>query len=184
MSMSTPAASSADRRRSGRGGTSAKKSYADRDDSEDDQEMWDGVAQWEYDEGNRDGAGSEAGGSDKDSAGVDDVEEEEVEEVESKDATPDHDEEQEEPEEATPPPPKRGRPAKKPAATTTTKLSPTASKPAAAAKQKPKPALVVGRGKVKKVEKKTAPVVEKPRGGKSKAKASKPKDIFDMDDSD
>lgn len=45
--QSTPAASSVDRRRSGRG-ASARKSYADRDDSEDDEEMWEGVAEWEY----------------------------------------------------------------------------------------------------------------------------------------
>ncbi|PQE32263.1 hypothetical protein CJF32_00001018 [Rutstroemia sp. NJR-2017a WRK4] len=44
---------SADRRRSGRD-KSAKKSYIDRDDSEDDEEMWDGVAKWDYydEEGN------------------------------------------------------------------------------------------------------------------------------------
>ncbi|KAL5322879.1 hypothetical protein ACEPPN_010858 [Leptodophora sp. 'Broadleaf-Isolate-01'] len=45
--FSTPDASSVDRRKSGRG-ASARKSYADRDDSEDDKEMWHGVAAWEY----------------------------------------------------------------------------------------------------------------------------------------
>ena len=63
--LSTPAVSSADRRRSGRG-TSAQKSYADRDSSEvsldgssrraitnsvllqDEEEMMEGVSKWKY----------------------------------------------------------------------------------------------------------------------------------------
>ncbi|KAF7857291.1 hypothetical protein EAF04_009532 [Stromatinia cepivora] len=43
----TPAISSAERRKSGRG-TSARKSYIDRDDSEDEDEMLEGVSKWEY----------------------------------------------------------------------------------------------------------------------------------------
>ncbi|RDL34437.1 Uncharacterized protein BP5553_07565 [Venustampulla echinocandica] len=53
--LSTPATSPAERRKSGRS-ASARKSYADRDDSEDDEEMWEGVAQWEYLSGDQEGA--------------------------------------------------------------------------------------------------------------------------------
>ncbi|CZT03551.1 related to SPO76 protein [Rhynchosporium agropyri] len=45
--FSTPDPSLTDRRKSGRA-SSAKKNYADRDDSDDDKEMWDGVTKWEY----------------------------------------------------------------------------------------------------------------------------------------
>ncbi|KAG9237217.1 hypothetical protein BJ875DRAFT_540671 [Amylocarpus encephaloides] len=46
--FSTPASSSqVDRRKSGRG-ASAKKTYAEQDESEADKEMWEGVAEWEY----------------------------------------------------------------------------------------------------------------------------------------
>lgn len=45
--FSTPAPSSTGARRSSRG-TSARKSYADRDSSDDDQEMMEGVAKWVY----------------------------------------------------------------------------------------------------------------------------------------
>ncbi|APA14981.1 hypothetical protein SS1G_13681 [Sclerotinia sclerotiorum 1980 UF-70] len=50
----TPAISSAERRKSGRG-ASARKSYVDRDDSEDEDEMLEGVSKWEYfdNDGNR-----------------------------------------------------------------------------------------------------------------------------------
>ncbi|QSZ30000.1 hypothetical protein DSL72_004518 [Monilinia vaccinii-corymbosi] len=43
----TPAISSAERRKSGRG-ASARKSYIDRDDSEDENEMLEGVSKWVY----------------------------------------------------------------------------------------------------------------------------------------
>ncbi|TGO29237.1 hypothetical protein BPAE_0017g00450 [Botrytis paeoniae] len=51
----TPAISSAERRKSGRGVASAKKSYIDRDDSEDEDEMLEGVSKWDYfdEDGNR-----------------------------------------------------------------------------------------------------------------------------------
>lgn len=51
--------STAERRRSGRGVVAAK-SYADRDDSEDDEEMMGGVSKWEYEDGHvvSDAAGS------------------------------------------------------------------------------------------------------------------------------
>jgi len=52
---STPAASSVDRRKSGRG-ASAAKIYRDRDDSEDDEEMMEGVAEWEYLDGEESGS--------------------------------------------------------------------------------------------------------------------------------
>ncbi|KAK6602439.1 spo76 protein [Botrytis cinerea] len=51
----TPAISSAERRKSGRGIASAKKSYIDRDSSEDEDEMLEGVSKWDYfdEDGNR-----------------------------------------------------------------------------------------------------------------------------------
>lgn len=48
-----------ERRRSGRAAPAARKSYADRDDSEDDEEMLNGVSKWEYDDGRVEGDGDE-----------------------------------------------------------------------------------------------------------------------------
>ncbi|KAI9641533.1 Sister chromatid cohesion protein pds5 [Ciborinia camelliae] len=77
----TPTISSADRRKSGRG-ASARKSYVDRDDDEDEDEMLEGVSKWDY----FDEAGNQM-----------ESEEEEEEEDEEGDAEDEHDAEEEEP---------------------------------------------------------------------------------------
>jgi sister-chromatid-cohesion protein PDS5 len=173
MSMSTPApGSSVDRRRSNRG-ASAKKSYADRDDSEDDEEMWDGVAQWEYIKDSEIGEGrSDVEDSEPEVEPEDIVEEPEDGKHDSLDLDPDEVEE----EAALTPLPARkiGRP---------TKATPSKPSPAAKVVQpKPKPksaALVVGKGKGKQ----TKLVSEKLSSTKGKGKAKeKVKDVFDMDD--
>ncbi|KAM3083145.1 Sister chromatid cohesion protein pds5 [Clarireedia jacksonii] len=73
---------SGDRRRSGRD-RSAKKSYVDRDDSEDDEEMWDGVAKWDYYDEDGNLTRVEGDEEDEDDEG-EEVEEEEAEEEASK----------------------------------------------------------------------------------------------------
>ncbi|KAK0748582.1 armadillo-type protein [Apiosordaria backusii] len=65
---STPkvsAISDANRRRSGRSVAKGNQSYIERDSSEDDEEMLDGVAEWEYEDEN----GQEAGSDDENSNG-------------------------------------------------------------------------------------------------------------------
>lgn len=60
-----------ERRRSGRGVVAKEGvSYADRDSDEDDEEMWDGVAKWEYIKGNGDDERN-ASGSEKEGSGGD-----------------------------------------------------------------------------------------------------------------
>jgi sister-chromatid-cohesion protein PDS5 len=184
--LSPPAPSSAAARRSSRG-TSARKSYADRDSDEDEQEMMGGVAKWKYiDEDSDEQSGDE----------------EDVEEVDEKLSTPQPVEESEpeaEPEpmdEDTPeveeevkptPPRSNGRKAKAPVAsskkntpvvkavtrgTKQTAESPLVSKPKS-------PAMPKIRAK--------APLVSRSKGkdakskGKGKGKAS---DIYDFDDSE
>lgn len=50
----SPAVNDADRRRSGRARKSAASAYVERDSSDDDREMWEGVAKWEYEKGGGD----------------------------------------------------------------------------------------------------------------------------------
>ncbi|KAI9047900.1 hypothetical protein LZ554_007702 [Drepanopeziza brunnea f. sp. 'monogermtubi'] len=102
--FSTPDYSSVDRRKSGRmTALSAKKVYVDRDSSEDDQEMLEGVAQWEY----LDGAAppdSDSDADEKDAEQVDDEMEVDKEEGEEEDEEGEGDEAKKE-EKAPPPEP-------------------------------------------------------------------------------
>ncbi|KAK4198159.1 putative sister chromatid cohesion protein PDS5 [Triangularia verruculosa] len=83
------AISDANRRRSGRSVAQANQSYIERDSSEDDEEMLDGVAEWEYEDGNgEEASGDEAegeNGSDKKKADESGSELSEHEEVEEED---------------------------------------------------------------------------------------------------
>merc|ERR1711964_94105 len=104
--FSTPDASSVDRRKSGRA-ASARKSYADRDDSDDDKEMWHGVAEWEYT--NEDGTriarpATESEAEDEDAMEVDEEAEEEPEEEEEEEETAASPEPEGEKQEASPSP--------------------------------------------------------------------------------
>ncbi|KAE8454103.1 hypothetical protein EG329_005026 [Mollisiaceae sp. DMI_Dod_QoI] len=207
---STPAASSVDRRRSGRG-ASAKKSYADRDDDEDDEEMMDGVASWEY----MDGSGEEEAKDDGSDAGSapEEVEEEEavVSETEAAEPEPEPEPEVEEPEEepepepaeeeeeaeeeieeaeSTPAPATNGKrasrsSAKKPVASAS---KVTKSKPAPRAKTKPKSPIAKAATRARATAK--SPLAKTKKGqnsaakGKGKGKASRTKDVFDMDESE
>ncbi|KAI1104252.1 armadillo-type protein [Jackrogersella minutella] len=155
---SSPAPDSADRRRSGR----SKKSstYVERDSSEDDEDMLEGVAEWDY----YDGRGNRVGDDDDDSSGLSEPEEEPApadEEAEAEEA-PEEDKESElsdiEEDEEAPAPPssppkaangRRGRAAASSPTTSKTKslvsrpavkASAAKAKPPAASKAKAKPA--------------------------------------------
>merc|ERR1711977_688510 len=176
--FSTPDASSVDRRKSGRA-ASARKSYADRDDSDDDKEMWHGVAEWEYT--NEDGTriarpATESEAEDEDAMEVDEEAEEEPEE------------------EVEPTPPASNGKRSLPSRSSGRKQAPVptssaAATPAKATRAKSAP-------KAKAVPKAKSPVAvkaaTKPKGkapaakGKraGKGKAAKEKDIFDMDESE
>ncbi|OLN81675.1 Sister chromatid cohesion protein pds5 [Colletotrichum chlorophyti] len=146
----------ANRRRSGRSTNVSK--YTERDSSDDDREMWDGVQEWKY----YSGEGTEAEGSDKEdgSSALSDASDENDEADEAKkssaeandsgddsplseledigDAAEAEDEGDEEAEEATPPPKSNGR--KSRAAAASSKVAPKANLPARpAAKEKPAP---------------------------------------------
>jgi sister-chromatid-cohesion protein PDS5 len=181
--LSTPVPSSVDRRKSGRS-ASARKSYADRDSSDDDEEMLEGVASWEYENGS--GAEDAPEGSDAES---------EVEEEVEKEATPEVDEVEEEPEPApdlepekeaedeVEPTPPRSNGKKTPRSS--------ARKPAAKAapKSPAKPAPKAALSRVTKSKKDSPAVKSKGKAPIAKANIkwkgkSKAKDIFDMDESD
>jgi sister-chromatid-cohesion protein PDS5 len=172
--LSTPAPSSVERRRSGRG-ASARKSYADRDDSEDDQEMMDGVAQWEYVEGDdKPDEESESEGS----PAADEEEQAETPEAEA--------EEEPEVEDEPEPTPPRSNVKKPPASKSAPKKTTPAAKipPSKVAKQKqqPKPKSPLVKAKAKTP---LAKPVAKEKVGKGKGREkSRVRDIFDMDDSD
>ncbi|KAG4416704.1 hypothetical protein IFR04_010163 [Cadophora malorum] len=208
--FSTPDASSVDRRKSGRA-ASARKSYADRDDSDDDKEMWHGVAEWEYT--NEDGTriarpATESEAEDEDAMEVDEEAEEEPEEEEETAASPEPEgeeqeaspspepepEPEEEEEEVKPTPPASNGKRSLPSRSSGRKQAPVptssaAATPAKATRAKSAP-------KAKAVPKAKSPVAvkaaTKPKGkapaakGKraGKGKAAKEKDIFDMDESE
>ena len=69
---SSTAMTASERRKSGRA-TASKKVYADRDDSEDDEEMLEGVSKWEYEDGHVES--DHAASADGSDAGSDDEEE-------------------------------------------------------------------------------------------------------------
>jgi sister-chromatid-cohesion protein PDS5 len=70
--------STAERRRSGRG-VVAKTSYADRDDSEDDEEMMGGVSKWEYEDGHVESDAAAESEDESDAEASEAAEEEDVE---------------------------------------------------------------------------------------------------------
>ncbi|KAK4169232.1 putative sister chromatid cohesion protein PDS5 [Cladorrhinum sp. PSN259] len=72
---STAPVSDANRRRSGRG--AANQSYIERDSDDDDEEMLEGVAEWEYE----DGEGEEGSGSDNENASSSGADESDAEEA-------------------------------------------------------------------------------------------------------
>ncbi|KAF8851743.1 hypothetical protein BDZ45DRAFT_808062 [Acephala macrosclerotiorum] len=180
---STPAGSPVVRRQSGRG-ASAKKVYAEVDDDEADEEMMDGVAEWEY----LDGSGDEASEAEAESA-AEEVEEAAASEAEPEpEPTPEAEELEEEPEpeataeeeaeeeevEPTPPPATNGRRSARSSA-----KKPVVS-PSKVTKSKPAP-----KGKAKATTKGKPPnaPLAKPKKGKRKA-VSRAKDVFDMDESE
>ncbi|RDW65218.1 hypothetical protein BP5796_09910 [Coleophoma crateriformis] len=141
--FSTPVDSSIDRRRSGRGAASASKAYADRDSSEDDEEMLDGVAVWDYgsDSGEESESGEEGTGSepvaDEDDAPMKVVEEpQEASEPEVEEEEAEEDPESE-PEADTSPPRSTGRAKRGIVSTTSTPKAKV--KPKAKAKATPTP---------------------------------------------
>ena len=177
MSMSTPVpGSSVDRRRSSRG-ASAKKSYVDRDDSEDDEEMWDGVAEWEYTKNKKNRKVKSSIEDAESDAEVEEAEEAKDDNEDSPGLEPEEIED-EEAESTLPPARKRGRLMK--AATRAVESKPLPAAKVAKQKLKPKSAtLVVGKGKGRQ----TTLVLEKIASTKGKGKAKeKVKDVFDMDD--
>ncbi|KAI9742635.1 MAG: hypothetical protein M1818_003776 [Claussenomyces sp. TS43310] len=166
---STPssAMTNSERRRSGRG-SGARKSYADRDDSADDEEMLDGVSKWEYDDGRVESDEADDSAEDEDEEMQDASEKGHAEEEEavatespaSEPAEPEGDAEVEtEQEEPAPPPKTNGRPRR---AAPTPKV-----KPAPKVKAKGKPA---AKGAKTKTE--------------SRSKAKGKADIFDIQDSE
>jgi sister-chromatid-cohesion protein PDS5 len=201
-----PGPSSAERRKSGRS-ASKRKSYADRDDSEDDKEMWNGVAQWEFIPDGKNGRKRLL----SEEREVETPESEAAEEEEP--ATPEpEDVEEEEEREATPSPPKsNGRKTTRKAPAARKAKSPIASAKSPPAKSSPVKSSAVKPSAVKQPERKgpaskvvkqkqkaksplvvkklKAAVAEKPvakgrgRSGKGK-KVEKVKDIFDMDESE
>ncbi|KAE9367312.1 hypothetical protein N431DRAFT_349340 [Stipitochalara longipes BDJ] len=199
-----PAPSSAERRTSRRG-ASARKSYADRDDSEDDEEMWDGVAEWEYLSGSEAERDRELAASakkarirdsdsDGEASGPDQVMQD-APEVQTPEPEPDaEEEEEEEEEEEVAPPQSNGRKSR----TSTAKKSPKKAVAAPSPRKAPTPKtkvkkakspVVEKRGGKKAVEKKEKEkekeVVSKKGRGKGKGKEKvKEKDIWDMDESD
>lgn len=207
--FSSPDPSSIDRRRSGRA-ASARKSYADRDDSDDDKEMWDGVAEWEY--LSKDGSAepriarpeTESEAEDEEAMEVDEEAEEPEEEnagasepeaeEEGSSLSPEPEPEPEEEEEVEPTPPasngKRSLPSRSsgrkqvPAPTSSAAATPaktTRAKAAPKAKAKPKAKSPVAVKAAAKPKAK-APAAKGKKAGKGKA--VKEKDIFDMDESD
>ncbi|KAK1537015.1 uncharacterized protein CCOS01_02335 [Colletotrichum costaricense] len=148
------------RRRSGRAATTAVSKYTERDSSDDDREMWDGVSKWTYE--NEDGEQTEVSDDDDDSSVLSEAPEEEngegakkptaaaddsgddsplseVEDVATeepeKEAVEADDEE--EPEEATPPPKSNGRKGRSAAASKAAAKTKLPARPAA--KEKPAP---------------------------------------------
>ncbi|PVH74836.1 hypothetical protein DL98DRAFT_537088 [Cadophora sp. DSE1049] len=210
--FSTPDPSSVDRRKSGRA-ASARKSYADRDDSEDDKEMWDGVAEWEY--LSKDGSAkpriarpeTDSEAEAEDAMEVDDEAEEEPEEPEEeKGATPEPEAEEEESslspelepepeeEEGEPTPPASNGKRSLPSRSSGRKQAPVPTSSAAASPVKATRAKATPKAKAKPKAKSPVAVkaAAKPKAkapaakGKKagKGKAAKEKDIFDMDESD
>lgn len=206
-SLNTPAPSSADRRRSGRG-ASTKKSYADRDDSEDDEEMMDGVAQWEYVDEDGDSDAEEAAarspspvGSPSPKAKRKPAPKPKEETLEPKEMTP---------EESSPPThptprsngkktaaptssqSKPGKLAKKPLRESIAKSSPLNRPPPAKAspatsrvtKLKPKSPLVPAKAALSAAKPAVGKVKAAAGKAKGKRKRAAVKDVFDMDDSD
>ncbi|KAI0386243.1 armadillo-type protein [Hypomontagnella monticulosa] len=151
---SSPAMDSADRRRSGR--SKKNSSYIERDSSEDDEDMLEGVAEWDY----YDEKGNPVQDDDQDSSDLSELDEAEPADEPQQTDKPEEEselsdveeQEQEEPEEAQPSPPqrtngRRGRGAAPPAPKSkasspkpAAKASATKGKSPAASKAKSKPA--------------------------------------------
>jgi sister-chromatid-cohesion protein PDS5 len=172
---STPAPSSADRRKSGRTTASAKRTtYAERDDSDDDKEMWAGVAEWV------ELSGSEA---EREARALKGATASPEVESEPEVATPEPEPEEEEVEPT--PPRSNGKKALKPNPKKATPKPLASNSRVTKTKPKPKSPIVKASPRVKAKAKepiKVAAVKGKDKGkGKAKPKV---KDIFDMDDSD
>ncbi|KXH54594.1 hypothetical protein CSAL01_09946 [Colletotrichum salicis] len=151
------------RRRSGRAATTAVSKYTERDSSDDDREMWDGVSKWTYENEDGEQTGEEASDDDDDSSVLSEPHEEEngeeskkptaaaddsgddsplseVEDVPTEEPEKEEVEadDEEEPEEATPPPKSNGRKGRSAAAAS--KAAAKTKLPARpAAKEKPAP---------------------------------------------
>ncbi|KAK1640139.1 armadillo-type protein [Colletotrichum phormii] len=151
------------RRRSGRAATTTVSKYTERDSSDDDREMWDGVSKWTYENEDGEQTGEEVSDDDDDSSVLSEPHEEEngeeskkptaaaddsgddspLSEVEDVPAEEPEKEEveaddEEEPEEATPPPKSNGRKGRSAAAAS--KAAAKTKLPARpAAKEKPAP---------------------------------------------
>jgi sister-chromatid-cohesion protein PDS5 len=184
--VETPTFNSADRRRSGRA-ASAKKNYIDRDDNEDDEEMMDGVAEWEYIE---EGDDREPPSPNHSSSQQDELEQESrVDIAEAAQAAESEDEEtpvpepvQVEEEVRLTPPRSNGKKARARPVKKAMPVKPSLS-PAKIMKLKPKSPLTKTRAK-KPITIANPPAKVAPKSkakGKGKAKV---KDIFDMDESD
>ncbi len=162
-SSSPPADSSpAERRRSGRG--AGAKSYADRDDIEDEQEMMEGVSKWRYSDDDSDAEMRDESGDaeEGDQASEEEAADPEVEaEVEDEDNKPE-------------------------AETTPTATPPKVNGKSAAKKAVPLRAKAVPQTKAKaapKAKTKVKPKAKPAATTKGKGKAAV-KDVYDFDDSD
>ncbi|KAK1675674.1 armadillo-type protein [Colletotrichum godetiae] len=151
------------RRRSGRAATTTVSKYTERDSSDDDREMWDGVSKWTYENEDGEQTGEEVSDDDDDSSVLSEPQEEEngeeskkptaaaddsgddsplseVEDVPTEEPEKEEVEadDEEEPEEATPPPKSNGRKGRSAAAAS--KAAAKTKLPARpAAKEKPAP---------------------------------------------
>ncbi|TVY54635.1 Sister chromatid cohesion protein pds5 [Lachnellula cervina] len=175
---STPTSSPGERRKSGRG-TSAKKTYEERDSSEDEKELWDGVASWEYEDGRiekpakaiRDAANSE---DEVESSGADEGVEEEVAtpepEVEEEVATPEPEAEAEAEVVHTPTPPRSS--ARRASTRSSTNKPPSKASASKTVKSKAKPPRAQAKAKTPK---------SKPAARPKRGAARQAKDVSEMD---